>query len=52
MEKVQLPSGMVEWAMYSMSYVKNAVKVVEALMPRIICKRSSRQLPRNPFPSG
>ena len=33
MEKVQLPSGKAEWTMMSRTYVKNALKIVEALMP-------------------
>jgi len=32
MEKVQLPDGKVEWAMGSKIYIKNAIKVVEALI--------------------
>jgi hypothetical protein len=32
MEKVQMPDGRVEWAMCSQTYVKNAVKIVEALI--------------------
>jgi hypothetical protein len=32
MEKVQLPNGIVERAMDSKTYIKNAIKVVEALI--------------------
>ena len=31
-EKVQLPDGKVEWSMGSETYVKNAIRVVEALI--------------------
>ena len=52
MEKVQLPSGKVEWAMGSKSYVKNDVKVVEALIAEDDPEARLKSTARNPFPSG
>ena len=52
MENVQLPSGKVEWAMGSKSYVKNAVKVVEALIAEDDPEAKLKSTARNPFPSG
>jgi hypothetical protein len=52
MEKVQLPSGKVEWAMGSKTYVRNAVKVVEALIAEDDPEAKLKTTARNPFPSG
>ena len=53
MEMVQLPNGKVEWAiMGSKTYVKNAVKVVEALIAECNPEAKLKTTARNPFPSG
>ena len=52
MEKVQLPSGRVDWSMGSKSYVKNAVKVVEALLTKDDPEARLKTTAQNPFPSG
>jgi hypothetical protein len=52
MEKVQLPNGKVKWAMGSKSYVRNAVKVVEALVAEDDPEAKRKTTARNPFPSG
>ncbi|KAI2511245.1 hypothetical protein MHU86_3211 [Fragilaria crotonensis] len=52
MEKVQLPNGKVEWAMGSKTYVKNAIKVVEALIAEDDPEAKLKSTARNPFPSG
>ncbi|KAI2509503.1 Reverse transcriptase (RNA-dependent DNA polymerase) [Fragilaria crotonensis] len=53
MEKVQLPNGKVEWAMGSKTYhVKNAIKVVEALITEDDPEAKLKSTARNPFPSG
>ena len=52
MEKVQLPDGKVEWAMGSRSYVKNAIKVVEALVTEDDPNAKLTTTARNPFPTG
>ncbi|KAI2500467.1 Reverse transcriptase (RNA-dependent DNA polymerase) [Fragilaria crotonensis] len=52
MEKVQLPNGKVEWSMGSKTYVKNAIKVVEALLLEDDPTATLKSTARNPFPSG
>ncbi|KAI2497398.1 Reverse transcriptase (RNA-dependent DNA polymerase) [Fragilaria crotonensis] len=52
MEKVQLPNGKLEWSMGSKTYVKNAVKVVEALIVEDDSTATLKTTARNPFPSG
>jgi hypothetical protein len=52
MEKVQLPSGRVEWALGSQSYVENAVNVVEALLTKNDPMARLKTTAQNPFPSG
>jgi hypothetical protein len=52
MEKVQLPSGKVEWSMGSKTYVKNAIRVVEALIMEDDPEAKLKSTTRNPFPSG
>ena len=52
MEMVQLPNGEVEWALGSKTYVKNAVKVVEALIAEDNPEAKLKTTARNPFPSG
>ena len=52
MEKVQLPNGKVEWSMGSKTYVKNAIKVVEALLLEDDPTATLKTTARNPFPSG
>jgi hypothetical protein len=52
MEKVQLPNGKVEWAMGSKTYVKNAIKVVEALIAEDNLESRLKLTVQNPFPSG
>ena len=52
MEKVQLPNGKLEWSMGSKTYVKNAVKVVEALITEDDPMAALKTTARNPFPSG
>jgi hypothetical protein len=52
MEKVQLPDGKVEWSMGSKTYVKNAIRVVEALITEDDPKAKLKSTARNPFPSG
>ena len=52
MEKVQLPSGKTEWAMSSRTYVKNAVKVVEALITDDDPETKLKSTAKNPFPGG
>ena len=51
-EKVQFPNGKVEWAMGSKTYVKNAIKVVEALIAEDDPESKLNLIARNPFPSG
>ncbi|KAI2490693.1 Reverse transcriptase (RNA-dependent DNA polymerase) [Fragilaria crotonensis] len=52
MEKVQLPNGKVEWAMGSKTYVKNAIKVVEALIAEDDPEAKLKSTARNPFPAA
>ena len=52
MEKVQLPNGRVEWAMGSKAFIKNAIKVVEALIAKDDPEAKLKTTARNPFPSG
>ena len=52
MEKVQLPNGKVEWSMGSKTYVKNAVKVVEALIAEDDPEAKLKTTARNPLPTG
>jgi hypothetical protein len=52
MEMVQLPNGKVEWAMGSKTYVKNAFKVVEALIAECDPEAKLKTTARNPFSSG
>ncbi len=52
MEKVQLPTGKVEWSMGSKTYVKNAIRVVEALIMEDDPEAKLKSTTRNPFPSG
>jgi hypothetical protein len=52
MEKVQLPNGKVEWSMGSKTYVKNAIRVVEALFAEDDPEAKVKSAARNPFPSG
>jgi hypothetical protein len=51
-EKVQLPDGRSEWGMTSRTYVRNAVKIVEALLLEDGDDSRLRTTARNPFPSG
>ncbi len=51
-EKVQLPDGKVEWSMGSETYVKNAIRVVEALITEEDLEGKLKSTARNPFPSG
>ncbi len=50
--KVQLPNGKVEWSMGSKTYVKNAIRVVEALIMEDDPGAKLKSTTRNPFPSG
>ncbi len=52
MEKVQLPNGKVEWSMGSKTYVKNAIRVVEALIMEEDPEAKLKSTTRNQFPSG
>ena len=52
MEKVQLPDGKVEWSMGSKMYVKNTIRVVEALITKDDPEAKLKSTARNPFPSG
>jgi hypothetical protein len=52
MEKVQLPNGKVKWCMGSKTYVKNAIRVVEALIVEDDPEAKLKLTARNPFPSG
>ena len=52
MEKVQLSDGRVESAMGSRTYVKNAVKIVEALIAEDDPDAKVKSTARNPFPTG
>jgi hypothetical protein len=53
MEKVQLPSGKLKWAtMGGRSYVKNAVKLGEALIAEDDPEEKVKPTARHPFPSG
>jgi hypothetical protein len=52
MEKVQLPNGKVKWSMGSKTYVKNAIRVVEALIMEDDPEAKLNSTTRNPFPSG
>ena len=51
-EKVQLPDGRSEWCMSSKAYLKNALKVVEALMAEDDPDAKLKTTAKNPFPSG
>ena len=51
-ERTQLPSGKPEWGMSSRTYVKNALKVVEALLREDDSEAKLKSTARNPFPSG
>jgi hypothetical protein len=51
MEKVQLPDGKVEWSMGSKTYVKNAIRVVEALLMEDNLEAKLKLTAQNPFPS-
>jgi hypothetical protein len=51
-EKVQLPDGRSEWSLLSKTYVKNAVKVVEALLIEDDPNAKLKSTAHNPFPSG
>ena len=51
-EKFQLPNGRTEWCMSSRSYVKNAIKVVEALMVEDDPEMKLKSTARNPFPNN
>ena len=52
MEKVQLPSAKVEWAMGSRTYFKNAVNVVESLIAEDDPEAKLKSTARNPFPTS
>jgi hypothetical protein len=52
MEKVQLPDGKVKWSMSSKTYVKNAIRVVEALITEDNPEAKLKSTAQNPFPSG
>ena len=52
MEEVQLPNGKIEWSMGSKRYVKNAIRVVEALITEDDSEVKLNLTARNPFPSG
>ena len=51
-ERTQLPNGKSEWGMSSRTYVKNALKVVEALLREDDPEAKLKSSARNPFPSG
>ena len=51
-ERTQLPDGRSEWSMSSRTYVKNALKVVEALLQEEDSEAELKSTARNPFPSG
>jgi hypothetical protein len=50
--KVQLGDGRTVWGMLSKGYVKNSVKVVEALLREDDPDAKLKSTARNPFPSG
>ena len=52
MEKVQLPNGTVEGSMGSKTYLKNAIRVIEALIAEDDPEAKLKSTARNPFPSG
>jgi len=52
MEKVQLPSGKVEWAMGSQTYIRNAVRVVESLIAEDNPEAKLKATACNPCPIG
>jgi hypothetical protein len=52
MEKVQLLSGKVDWAMGSRMYARNAVRVVESLIAEDDPEAKLKSTTRNPFPTG
>jgi hypothetical protein len=52
MEKVQLPDRKVKWSMGSKTYVKNAIRVVEAIITEDNPEAKLKLTARNPFPSG
>ncbi len=52
MEKVRLPNGKVEWCMGSMTYVKNAIRIIEALIAEDNPGAKLKLTARNPFPRG
>ena len=52
MEKVQLPNGKTEWAMSPKNYVKNAIKVVEAMLVEDNEEGRLKSTARNPFPNN
>jgi hypothetical protein len=52
MEKVQLPNGTVEWSMGSKTYLKNAIRVIEALIAEDDPEAKLKSTARNPFPNG
>ncbi len=51
-EKVQLPNGKVEWSMGSKTYVKNAIRVVEALIVEDDPEAKLKSTARNSFPTS
>ncbi len=51
-DKVQLPDGKVEWSTGSKMYVKNAIRVVEALITEDDPEAKLKMSARNPFSSG
>ncbi|KAI2489216.1 Reverse transcriptase (RNA-dependent DNA polymerase) [Fragilaria crotonensis] len=51
-ERVQLPNGKSEWGMSARTYVKNAVKVVEALLLEEDPEAHLKSTARNPFPTN
>jgi hypothetical protein len=50
-EKVQLPNDKVEWSMGSKMYVKNVIRVVEALITEEDPVAKLKSTAWNPFPS-
>ena len=51
-EKIQLRDGRTVWGMSSKTYVKNSVKVVEALLREDDPDAKLKSTAKNPFPSG
>ncbi len=51
-EKIQLRDGRTVWGMLSKTYVKNSVKVVEALLRKDDPDAKLKSTAKNPFPSG